>query len=247
MEQIISFSLGNIWRWCESPDRSKLIRYLKRLDVSGVEIVFPTEKELYAFKLSGIDAEWLRGLSYTTIHAPFNLFSTHSDEETILKQLIAISKLYERIHAKSVVFHPGPLKKLAAVADGNFHATIENLPPGRHGGIPELIRIFNEYPKFSFCLDISHAYLWSKDETARLIRKFGSRLSQIHLSGTFRRKTHQPLQRVSRNFRQTLEEIKGIDVPLVIEEDFREKSIADVKKELTFIRELFHIPCPVTA
>ncbi len=40
MERIISFSLGNIWRWSGSPDRSKLIRYLKTLDISGVEIVF---------------------------------------------------------------------------------------------------------------------------------------------------------------------------------------------------------------
>ncbi len=119
MERIISFSLGNIWRWSDSQDRSKLIRYLKTLD-------------------------------------------------------------------------------------------------------------------------ISHAYLRSKYETARLIREFGSRLSQIHLSGTYRRKSHQSLQSVSRDFLQTIEDIKHLEVPLVIEEDFKVKSIAGVKEELTFIRGLFN-------
>ena len=246
MERIISFSLGNIWRWSDSPDRSKLIRYLKTLDISGVEIVFPTEQELNAFHLSGIDAQWLSGLPYTTIHAPFNLFSSHASEETILNQLNIISELYEKTHAKSVVFHPASCEKLAPLKDRDFHVTVENLPPGRHTGIPELHRIFNEYPEFSFCLDISHAYLWSKYETARLIRKFGSRLSQIHLSGTYRRKSHQSLQSVSRDFLQTIEDIKHLDVPLVVEEDFKVKSIAGVKEELIFIRGLFNEACSVT-
>jgi hypothetical protein len=223
-----------------------LIRYVKTLDISGVEIVFPTEQELNAFHISGIDAQWLSGLPYTTIHAPFNLFSSHASEETILKQLNVISKLYERIHAKSVVFHPAPCEKLAPLTDRNFHVILENLPPGRHAGIPDLRRIFNEYPEFAFCLDISHAYLWSKYETARLLREFGSRLSQIHLSGTYRRKSHQTLQSVSRNFLQTIDDIKQLEVPLVIEEDFKVKSIAGVKKELNFIRGLFHDASSVT-
>ena len=246
MERIISFSLGNIWRWSDSPDRSKLIQYMKTLDITGVEIVFPTEQELYAFHLSGIDAQWLSGLPYTTIHAPFNLFSSHASKETILKQLNAISELYVKTHAKSVVFHPAPCEKLALLAGRNFHVTVENLPPGKHTGIPELRRIFKKYPEFSFCLDISHAYLWSKYETARLIREFGSRLSQIHLSGTYRRKSHQSLQSVSRDFMQTIEGIKCLDLPLVVEEDFRVKSLAGVKEELTFIRGLFNEACAVT-
>ena len=247
LERIISFSLGNIWRWSGSPDRSKLIRYLKTLDISGVEIVFPTEQELNAFHISSIDAQWLSGLPYTTIHAPFNLFSSHASEETILKQLNVISELYENTHAKSVVFHPAPYEKLAPLTDRNFHVTVENLPPGRHTGIPELRRIFKKYPEFSFCLDISHAYLWSKYETARLLREFGSRLSQIHLSGTYRRKSHQSLQSVSRDFLQTIEDIKQFDVPLVVEEDFKVKSIVGVKEELTFIRGLFNEACAVTS
>lgn len=246
MERIISFSLGNIWRWSTSPDRSNLIRYLKTLDISGVEIIFPTEQELTAFRLSGIDAQWLRDLPYTTIHAPFNLFLSHASKEMILRQLNVISALCKRIHAKSVVFHPAPCEQLALLKDLDFNITVENLPPGRHTSIPELRRIFNEYPEFSFCLDISHAYLWSKYETARLIREFGNRLSQIHLSGTYRRKSHQSLQSVSRDFLETIEDIKHLEVPLVIEEDFKIKSVAGVKGELTFIRGLFNDSCDVT-
>ena len=246
MERIISFSLGNIWRWSASADRSKLIRYLKTLDISGVEIVFPTEQELNAFHLSRKDAQWLRGLEHTTIHAPFNLFLSKASENAILKQLNIISELYEEIRAKSVVFHPASRERLAPLADRNFHVAVENLPPRNQVGIGKLQQIFDVYPYFSFCLDISHAYLWSKDETVRLIRAFGDRLSQIHLSGTYRRKSHQSLQTVSQDFLRTIGDIKHLDVPLVVEEDFKLINIAAVKEELTFIRGLFNDACTVT-
>ena len=149
MERIISFSLGNISRWSASTNRGKLIRYLRTLDISGIEIIFPTEQELYAFHLSGNDAKWLRDLPYTTIHAPFNLFSSQASKDAILKQLNVITELYEEIRAKSVVFHPASRERLAPLADRNFHVTVENLPPGSHVGIQDLHRIFKAYPAFS--------------------------------------------------------------------------------------------------
>ena len=54
------------------------------------------------------------------------------------------------------------------------------------------------------------------------------------------------LQSVSRNFLQTIENIKHLEVPPVIEENFKVKSIAGVKEEPTFIRGFFNEACAVT-
>ena len=54
------------------------------------------------------------------------------------------------------------------------------------------------------------------------------------------------LQSVSLDFLQTIEDIKYLEVPLVVEEDFKVKSIVGVKEELTFIRGLFNETCTVT-
>ena len=49
MERVFSFALGNIWRWDTSTNRNVLIDYVRKLDVSGVELTFATKEELTRF------------------------------------------------------------------------------------------------------------------------------------------------------------------------------------------------------
>jgi len=236
--RIYSFALGNIWRWAQSENRNGLLRYLKNLDLSGVEFTFPTENALYAFRLSKENLSWLKTLPYVTIHAPFNLFF-EENQDNILHQMDIISSLYDTIRAENVIIHPTRSNAIELLKHFSFKVSIENMPPKMHFDGIGLKKIFAAHPDFQFCLDVSHAYLWSKHETEKLINIFGERISQIHLSGTYRRKSHQSLLTVTDDFMHSIQCIKTLNVPLVIEEDFENKSIAIVKKELSFIRRLF--------
>ncbi|GAI60095.1 unnamed protein product, partial [marine sediment metagenome] len=91
MKRVFSFALGNIWRWNTSTNRNVLIDYIRKLDISGVELTFATKEELYSFNLSRKNKHWLKSLDYVTIHAPFRLIEGSKDPEEVIKQLNDIS------------------------------------------------------------------------------------------------------------------------------------------------------------
>ncbi len=239
MERIFSFALGNMWQWEESKNRDILIKYAKKLPISGVEITFATKKEVYLFKLSENSKSWLRSLDYVTIHAPFKLVAESENEEEIIRQLDIISKIYDNINAKNVIIHPDYLPKAEILKKYNFNISTENVTPDIGITIPGLRKILNKYSKIELCLDVSHAYLWSKYETSKLIKAFMDRITQIHFSGTYRRKPHQFFQKVTKDFLFSIQPIKKLNVPIVIEEDIKVKSLKFVKEEIKCIKEFF--------
>lgn len=235
MARIFSFALGNIWRW--QKDRADLIKYARKLDISGVEITLATAKELLDFKLSNSDRNWLKKLDYVTIHAPFFDFGSIEDESSIKNYLDRISKLYKQINGKNVIIHPDQLPPKNLLKKYDFNISTENLEIRKHNYISDLKKIFVEYPKMGLCLDVSHAYTFNKYETAKLIKEFKNRITQIHFSGTYRKKRHRSLKIVTKNFLESIEPVKKLNVPIVIEEDVEVKSIKYLKEEVAYIKK----------
>ena len=240
IKKIISFALGNIWRWSESKNRADLIQYARNLGVDGVEITFSSKEELYSFKLSEEDVKWLKSLEYVTIHAPFKLKSKSKDEQEIIKQCEIILKLYQQINAKNVIIHPLDLPSPELLAKFPFKVSTENLTKKKNVTITDLQKIFQKYPKIGLCIDVAHAYLWSKDETQKLIDAFGDRITQFHLSGTYKKRDHQSLRKVTKNFISSIEPIKRLNVPIVIEEDFLIKNLNYLHEEVKYIKRMFN-------
>lgn len=239
MTRVIGFALGNIWRWSKSQNRDDLITYAKKLKVDGVEITFSSKEELYEFKLSKKNERWLKNLDYVTIHAPFRLVRKADNEEEIIKQLKIIAKLYTKLNAKNVIIHPQDLPSPNILNQFNFNVSTENLPKKRKITISKLRNIFKKYPKIGLCLDVSHAYLWSKHETLKLIRAFEERITQIHFSGTYRKRDHQSLRVVNKDFIFSIEPIFKLKTPIIIEEDIRIKSNKFLYEEINFIKNMF--------
>jgi len=239
MKRIFSFSLGNIWSWTPSKNRNDLIKYARKLDVSGVEVTFAYKEEAYAFKLSENNRSWLRQLDYVTIHAPFRLVRRAKDEEEVIKQLDMISRIYDDINAKDVIIHPIDLPAPEILKRYDFNISTENLPPKCHIAIPDLRKILHKYSKMGLCLDAAHAYLWSKYETGKLIEDFADKISQIHFSGTYRNKDHQSLRNFTKNFLESIQPIKELDVPIVIEEDIKVRSLDNLVEEVEYVKSLF--------
>jgi len=241
MTRIFSFALGTIRQWTKSKNRNILIKYAKKLDISGVEITFATKEELYSFKLSKNNKLWLRRLSYITIHAPFKLIRASKNKEEIIRQLNIISNLYNDIKAKCVIIHPTDLPPPKILRQYNFTIATENLAKRKHITIRDLKKNFKKYPKIKLCLDVSHAYLWSKYETNNLIKAFKNKISLIHFSGTYRNKEHQPLKNITKDFLSSIQPIKKLKVPIIIEEDIKIKNLKFVKEEIKIIKKLINL------
>ncbi len=239
MPRIISFALGNVWRWEKSKNRDDFIKYAKDLDIDGVELTFASKEELYAFKLSPSNESFLKGLDYVTIHAPFDFIGDVASEKEQIKQLETISKIYKQVKAKNVVIHPHSLPDRKILDKFKFKISTENLRKKRNITISDFKKIFREYPKVGLCVDVAHAYSWSKQETEKLIKNFGDRITQFHFSGSYRNKDHQSLKIVSKDFLSSIELLFKLRAPIVIEEDIKVKNEKFLKEEIEFIKEYF--------
>jgi len=239
--RIYSFALGGIWKWTKSNNIGDLVGYAKKLDISGVEVTFASKEEVYAFNLSINNKSWLKSLDYVTIHAPFDFIQKSEDDIDIIKQLEVISELYDEVDAKNVIIHPDALPAQEILENYDFNISTENLPKKkhkRHVSIHDLEKILQRYPEMGLCLDVSHAYRCSKFETEKLVKRFKNRISQIHLSGTYRGKDHKSLREVTNNFLLSIEPIKELDVPIVIEENIEIKNIRYIQNEIDYIKKI---------
>lgn len=239
MPRIYSFALGNIWRWEKSKDKDKLIKYIRNLDISGVEITFDSKEKMYATRLSPRNIAWLKTLEYVTIHAPFELVKESKNHKELVNQLDVIDQFYKKVGAKNVIIHPDNLPSPSVLQKYKFNISTENLSIRSKYKSSKLENIFRKYKNIKLCLDVSHAYSWSIKETDYLVRKYRSKISQIHFSGTYKKRTHQSFRVVSKNFLKSIEPVKNLNVPIVIEGDIREKNIKFLKKEIEYIKNYF--------
>lgn len=239
MKRVFSFALGSIWRWSASTNRNALIDYVRKLDISGVELTLATKEELYSLNLSRDNKHWLRSLDYVTIHAPFRLIKESKDQSEMIKQLNDISRLYHDIDAKTVIIHPNDLLNSGLLKGFECDISTENLPPKSGIPISGLRKVLHKYPNVRLCLDVSHAYSWSRAETGKLTKAFKDRISQIHFSGTCRKRDHQSLRDVTEDFLLSVQPVKCLAIPIVIEEDIEPRPLGYVKEEIEYIKHLF--------
>lgn len=241
MKKTFSFALGCLWRWHDSKNSGELIKYIKKLGVSGVEITLGHKEEISAFNISNKNKKWLKSLDYVSIHAPFSLLKEAKDQNEVISQLDAIKNLYKEVNARNVIIHLDNLPSPKILEKYDFNISTENLTPKSRLGIAQMKKIFRKYPKIKLCLDVSHAYLWSELETKRIVDNFGYRISQVHFSGTYRKKDHQSLRGVTKRFLRSIEPIKELHVPIVIEEDIEKKEGERyLVEEVEYIKAMFN-------
>lgn len=219
-------------------NRNNLIDYARQLDISGVELTFSSKEDLFSFRLSPKNEAWLKTLEYVSIHAPFRLIMKSKNEGELLKQLNVIEQLYQQVGAKNVVVHPNELPSQEILGEYKFRVSTENMSKKHKVSVEKMRDILENYPRIGLCLDVAHAYRWSKNETMSLVESFGDRITQVHFSGTYKGKDHLSLRGVTRNFLSSIEPIGRLDVPIVIEEDIKTRSVAYLNKELELVRKI---------
>ena len=136
------------------------------------------------------------------------------------------------------MLHPDAVHDYALWQQLGAALCVENMdrrkPHGRTAG--ELESVFEQLPQAGLCFDIGHARQVDSTMTEAyfILRSFGNRLRQVHVSEVNTRSTHDPLSFTSvLAFRQVAELIPE-NVPLILETPVCEDQI---ESEMAIVRE----------
>jgi hypothetical protein len=168
------FSTGAI----AQSDFATALRLLEPLDAEAVELsaLRLAELEPLVDALNAID---LRRYEHVALHAPSSFLPEEEHQViTLLKRVADRGYL--------VVVHPDVMHELPAWRVLGDRLCIENMDKRKSTGrtVAELRLYFDQLPEASFCFDIAHARQVDASMMVafRLLREFGARIRQVHIS-----------------------------------------------------------------
>jgi hypothetical protein len=211
------------------------LEMLKHQPVQAVELSAIREHELIPLLQSLADLD-LSQFSYVSIHAP----SSYSPEA----ESSIFQELYSTRHRGwPIIVHPDTLRDSSLWKQLGNQLCIENMdkrkPVGRT--VRELELLFEEFPEASFCFDIGHARQvdTSMTEAYLMLKRFGSRLRQVHISEVNTRNKHDRLSFVSILGFQEVTHLIPSSVPVIIESIIPEDQIG---AEICRVKRALHAP-----
>jgi len=236
MKNPLCIATGNLWRAKLSADQAVL--HLSRFAIDGIELTISRIAELLDFSLSKKTIKILNQYKYNSLHAPFHLVTDAKNDREIIEEIGILNHLYKLINARTMVVHPGQLTKPQLLRKFTGHICTENMPP-KHGlKISDYVKMLKQFPKMGFCLDISHAYLVSLVEIEQIVKKFPNRITQIHFSGAYRRHEHSSIRPAPLRFIKSIQPIKELNVPIVLEGDIYSDRPSELQKEIRATKKI---------
>ncbi len=145
--------------------------------INAIELSALRDHELVPLveALSTLD---LSGFHYISFHAPSRL--TSLSEEKVIGLLLSLPRSWP------IIVHPEIIKTPSLWLKLESRLCLENMDNRKSGGrtLTELRELFASFPDATFCLDAGHAK--QIDPTMAMailmLREFGSRLRQVHVS-----------------------------------------------------------------
>jgi hypothetical protein len=219
--EMIGFSTGALAR----SDFREGLDAMRRFGSRVVELSALRMNEM-APLLEGIHSLDLSSFEYVSVHAPSSF--TADEEIWLADVLLPLAKL-----GWPIVVHPDTIHSHAHWAPFGSLLCIENMdkrkPAGRN--VAELASVFEQLPDASLCFDIAHARQCdpSMTEAFRILREFGSRLTQVHMSDVDVTSRHVPLTWVAIRAFAEVAELIPANVPVILESPV---PVADMENEL---------------
>jgi hypothetical protein len=222
----IGFSTGAL----AYADFARGLEMVRRHGLHVVELSALRQNELVPM-LDAIPHLDLAGLHYISIHAPSSFDPAW--EITLRK------RLGDGVHRGwPVVVHPDAITDFGLWRELGETVCIENMdkrkPIGRTA--EELSRVFRELPKATFCFDIGHARQvdLTMTEAYLILREFGPRLRQVHVSEVNSRSKHDALSYSSMIAFREVAHLIPEQVPLILETPVCE---SDMDTEINKVRD----------
>jgi len=189
------------------------LKILGKIHIRAVELSALREHEL-APLIEALDSLDLSGFKYVSVHAP-SKFGPGREKEIIT----LLAKVAE--HNWPIILHPDTIHNYSAwnvFADLLF---IENMDKRNQMGrtTRELSEIFDKLHRAKLCFDIGHCRQVdpTMNESYLILRQFGTRLGQLHLSEVNSRSTHDPLSGASISAFEKIAYLIPKDVPVILE------------------------------
>jgi hypothetical protein len=180
----IGFSTGALAK-C---DFRKGVDLQRREGISAIEISALRDHELRPL-LATLPAIDLPNVPYVSFHAPSKLVET--SEADVVKMLECLP------HRWPIVVHPDIVRTPPLWRSLGSRICLENMDNRKTAGrtVDELRQLFAMLPEAMFCLDVGHARQVDPTMTSALLmlREFGSRLVQLHVSDVGPRGEHLPV------------------------------------------------------
>lgn len=224
----IGFSTGAL---AKGDFRSALAAQRDLDGVDAVELSALRDHELLAL-VEAIDSLDLAGFRYVSFHAPSKLQTL--DEKTAFELLISLPDAWP------LVVHPELLQTPSLWRQLGERLCIENMDNRKAAGrtVPELCELFNTFPSATFCLDLGHARQVDPTMTSAILmlRQFGGRLRQLHVSDVRPFGQHLPLGATARHSFARIAGHVSPDCPIIIESIIETDAI---ERELDAVTAVF--------
>ena len=215
--RLIGFSSGAL----AYADFRRGVSMLRNRDIHALELSALRQNELLPLveSLDGLD---LNQFTHIAVHAPSQIDA--SSEENVVALLTRIC------HRRwPIILHPDAVHDWSLWKNFGGLLCIENMdkrkPIGRTA--KELEEIFQKVSDASFCFDIGHARQLDSTMTEAylMLKAFGSRLRQVHLSEVNNRSKHDPLSYGSILAFREIAHLIPESVPVILETPIREDQI----------------------
>jgi hypothetical protein len=206
----IGFSTGALFKG----DFVAGIASCRALGLEAIELSALRYRELNALT-DFVVSQGLSGFPYVSVHAPTD-FSAEQ-EGTVAQSLLRIV----REHPWPIVVHPDCICDPDAwIAFGDL-LCIENMDKRKLAGrtAEELGTLFEKFPAARLCFDIAHAQQvdTSLTEAYRILRDFGTRICQVHVSQVATSSRHERLSDTAVNAFREIASLIPRDIPVILE------------------------------
>jgi hypothetical protein len=206
----------------------------RRAGVSAVELSALRQPELVPL-LDALDTIDLTGFDYISIHAP-------SYFEPAWEAVLVERFLEQAWRNWPIVVHPDALCDFSLWRELGPLLCVENMdkrkPIGRSAR--ELASIFQHLPDARLCFDIGHARQFdpTMTESYLILREFGAKLRQVHVSEVNTRSKHDLLSYASIRAFQEIAHLIPIEIPLILETPVAER---DMQAQIDAVRQALPI------
>lgn len=204
-------------------DFRRALAMLKEKPVNAVELSALRMHELPSLAAAHAELD-LSQYEYVSVHAP-SRFTEQEEHDAV--------ELFKRLvhHRWPIILHPDAIHRIELWQQFGDLICIENMdkrkPTGRN--VAELHTFFERLPDARFCFDIAHARQVdsSMTEAYMLLKAFGGRLRQIHISEVNTSSKHD---RISKGAVLTFKEVSHLipaTVPVILETPVDEGEIEE--------------------
>jgi hypothetical protein len=213
----IGFSTGALAKG----DFSRALQMLRDKQTKVVELSALRQNELPEL-LAGINNVELKRFSYISVHAPSAI--KPGTETEVVSQLNGF-----RDNKWPIVVHPDTITDITLWKVLGDQLCIENNDLRKPFGqtVAQLKEVFSCLPEATFCCDLGHARQVdpTMSEAASLLKTFGNRLRQLHISEVNTKSTHERISAAASKAFSKICHLIPDEMPVILETPVLETEI----------------------